>query len=1484
MNERAEKYEAFLDDLAAVVDGEEGALERHGDFLADDDEARDLRHEAAETAELMADAGADFAMPADFEASVLRLVDGGGGDEKPGRTTSPGFAAVGAAEKIADDDSAVGAEPESNDDPAEADVNDASLGIAPTLESPVISLPSSSSDVSDDEAVKSAPTEKKKPIEKKKLGKLLLFPLIAGLGLAAAAALALVFLGGDATTDPSGPDAVAAGGITGTLEHIARAGDDGRSGVEIRRPRAEEFVALSAGANVEAGSVLRTDERTRARLRLADGSQLVLDHATELALVGGTPRSFRLTDGALVADIAHLEDGPNASFQTATGRVEVLGTKFQLSATQDVTSVRVSRGMVSVSGNDGTASEVRAGEEGLVRAGNAPSVAPVTGLANELAWAEFGGEAAADDQDSVAGIGSLRARRPGEREDRERPLELARHSVRVRIVGNVARTEIEEVFRNDSDHTLEGVYRFPLPADAQIARLALDVEGRMEEGSFVERDRAAAIWRGVIRNATPVRQRRNDEEFIWVPGPWTDPAILEWQRGGQFELRIFPIPAHGERRVVLGYTQNVQPQGTQRRYVYPLAHSADDSTRVGHFDVDVRVAGAERVEASGYRVTSAAESDATRLRLSEDGFTPKGDLTIDYALPGGEREIRWWTYRGEAAAPPPADSRERDREVADIQRRLAEDTRPYVTFALRPELPRAGARRQRDYVLVVDASQSMYGERYDRARRLTTGVVRQMDRRDRFTVLACDYQCQTMPGGMLPPSAQTAAGAEEWLEGIEAAGASDLSAILREAVATVSSDRRDDRELHVLYVGDGTSTAGYRRAAALATETRTLVEGEHVAISTVGVGGDADTMALRAIARSAGGHYVPYVPGQRISVAAMAVLETTYGASLENPRVELPDGLSEIAPTALPTIRTGQEVLVVGRMDRERVEGNVVLRGTVAGRPFERSYEVELVPTDAAGNRFVPRLWAAGRIEELQLSGRGEDRGRIIATSKAFGVLSRHTSLLVLESEAMFRAFRVDRNRSTVAQWTGEEDVVAGGEAGEVVDGVLGGALDTVATRGRAGRRARRRRGGARAGGGGAGGTAGGMGRGMMGPMPSGRTAAQSAPRMAFDEAEPAEAAAEAAPPPPPARDADREDEGDRRRNEVTATETQRRQIARPRPRPRRPGSWMRRVRVRVGEIQRRRDVTAGERRAADDADSRLRANPDSRDRHRDAVRRLARAGRLERALEVADAWIARDREDPEALTAKADLLGRMGDRDAALRLLTGTVDLAPNSESLHRRLAGAFERAGRLERACAHRIALAEIDENDVNAVAAAMRCERSLGREEAAQRILMSVRDARVRTRAERAAGQEDGGDSRTGRRAPTGRSRSRSRVRRFGGDFTIDAEWSGGQDLDVSILTRQGTRLSWMGGRTTVVGDQTTEGGRERLGLRWTGPGTYIIEVGRTDPQDRSEIRGRVRVRILGQRRTIPFVLTSERVTVARVRVTRESRLEAVTGTVR
>jgi tetratricopeptide (TPR) repeat protein len=1488
MSGRTEKMESLLDELALVVDGDRDAIARHADFLADDDEARDLKHDAAEIAEQVSRAGADYVPPADLEARLMAALDRAGDASAPdggdagagdaGRATAPGF--VIDPQELA---SARASVQTSGEHPAGTEAALGATRVADRVVAPTAAMPQIEAPAAREGAQGAGHGTQSSPRDDRgaRTGKVI--ALFGALGFAAAAVAAIGILvpalldddelahNGN-THDTTG--AVAAGATTGRLAHIARASSDGATGVEVR-PAGGSWASLAAEGTIPAGGSVRTDERTRARIALSDGSEMVLNHSTEVRFDPSSARRFEIPSGEVLADIAHLEQGPNASFTVPTGRVEVLGTKFVLAATTEMASVRVTRGSVRMQGRSGAASEVKPGEEGVVRASGAPEVSPVMDLARSFAWAELENDVVhGEEPQAVAGIGSLRARRPGEREDHERPLHLARHEVRVRIVGNVARTEIEEVFRNDSDQTLEGIYRFPLPSDAQIARLALDVDGDMVEGAFVARERAQRIWRGVIRNATPIAERRPTEEFIWVPGPWRDPALLEWQRGGQFELRIFPIPAHGERRVVLAYSQLIAPQTEGRRYVYPLAHSSDDSTRVGEMTFDVRIAGARSVRPSGYPTTSATEEDATRLRYTQTDFRPNGDLVIDYQLPEGERELSYWTYQGTAAQSPPERSRDQDREVIDLQRQIAADARGYVAFALRPRLPARTEGRTRDYVIVVDSSQSMVGERWQRATRLALGMITELDRRDRFTVLACDYQCRSIEGTaegarMRTPSAGELRTVSEWLGRIEPAGASDLLATMRSAASAAgAASGRQQHSVHVVYVGDGIASVGHRRAGTLAAEAGRIAQSAHVAFTTVGIGADADSQVLAEIARNGGGHYVPFVPGQRTSLAALSVLETTYGVALRDAVIQMPEGLTEIAPSALPTIRAGEELIVTARMARSEVDGEVVLRGTVGGEPFEQRYPVALRPSTSAGNLFVPALWASHRIEQLELEGQGSNEARVVALSKAYSVMSRSTSLLVLESEAMFRAFGIDRTEQPIATWTGEEELdgiaVGGTLAAEPADEASGSyALTDDAAPAEAGGSSGGRR--ARSGGG-SGSGAGFAGAGDLQGHDSLATAESSARRRASTpqaQAIPRQAEAAEEERPQTRADFDR-----------AWSEPRREQQARPSPPvaattpviappPRGPGQWMRRVYYRVGSIAGDGSPSFREQEQARLTEEALRMQPDSRDRHRAAVRALARAGSLERALEVAEAWFARDRQDPDSLVARADVLARLGRRDEALRLLTGTVDVRADDAALHERLAAAFDRIGDAARACAHRVSIAEIRGSDADAIGAAMRCERALGHRELASLVLAAVREDAVRTRANRAAEQ-----------TPT--------VSTPRGELMVEATWAGGDSVDVALIAPDGSRLSWMGGRTTIVGRDAAAAGHEQLGLRTASVGQYLVEVTRTDPNDHGRVSGQLRIRALDETRSVPFVIDEEeRASVARVVVRRESRMEAVQG---
>ena len=85
---------------------------------------------------------------------------------------------------------------------------------------------------------------------------------------------------------------------------------------------------------------------------------------------------------------------------------------------------------------------------------------------------------------------------------------LVKHGVTARVVGAMARTEVDETFVNTTDQELEGVWRFPLPADARLERLSLEVDGKLLEGEFVDASRASGIWRGVIQHAAPGAPRK----------------------------------------------------------------------------------------------------------------------------------------------------------------------------------------------------------------------------------------------------------------------------------------------------------------------------------------------------------------------------------------------------------------------------------------------------------------------------------------------------------------------------------------------------------------------------------------------------------------------------------------------------------------------------------------------------------------------------------------------------------------------------------------------------------------------------------------------------------------------------------------------------------------------------------------------------------------------------------------------------------------
>jgi len=101
---------------------------------------------------------------------------------------------------------------------------------------------------------------------------------------------------------------------------------------------------------------------------------------------------------------------------------------------------------------------------------------------------------------------------------------------------------------------LEGVFHFPLLADASISDFGMWIGDKLVEADVVEKQRAREIYETILR------EKR-------------DSGLLEWAGRNIFKARVYPIPARSEKRIKISCTQVLPLKGNKYCYSYALQRS-----------------------------------------------------------------------------------------------------------------------------------------------------------------------------------------------------------------------------------------------------------------------------------------------------------------------------------------------------------------------------------------------------------------------------------------------------------------------------------------------------------------------------------------------------------------------------------------------------------------------------------------------------------------------------------------------------------------------------------------------------------------------------------------------------------------------------------------------------------------------------------------------------------------------------------------------
>jgi len=575
---------------------------------------------------------------------------------------------------------------------------------------------------------------------------------------------------------------------------------------------------------------------------------------------------------------------------------------------------------------------------------------------------------------------------------------LDKHSVDATIKGQLATVTVEQTFFNTTNRRIEGIYRFPLPPRASVARFAMTMNGKMVEGEIMERTKARKVYQGIVN-----RKR--------------DPGLLEMVEKGLFRARVFPIEPGKPTTIRVVYRQVLMEHDGLREFRYPLANARLGSKEKPELRVRVTV---DSLQVSCASHRASIEADEAMSILTWTGKAPQ------------DKDLLLHAARLTRAAG----------MVLKSHRAAAEPGTFLAVFS--PPIA-GGAPVAKDVIFVLDTSGSMEHRKLAQAKRALKHGIANLGKHDRFNVIAFSSTTRAFREAPVGPEARDAAA--QWIDALQAKGGTAIDEALRTALAQV----KQDRLTQVVFLTDGLPTIGEQDPKTIVSNVKKANPFD-ARVFVFGIGFDQNVGFLDEIASMTRGAREYVAPNDNLEFALKRFFDRIHRPVLTDLRL-VAKGTRGVQPHALPDLFAGEPLLVTGRYDKP---GPRLFRltGKLAGKDV--AYDFEGVLGDKPGAPDLPRLWAQQTIDFLLAQRPSEElRKEIVALATKHSIVTKYTSGLVVEDG---EAVDPDVELEETAGVDGLSDQPFVGPSSNSSIGLGGGAGGS--TRGRSGRRSLRAGGG----------------------------------------------------------------------------------------------------------------------------------------------------------------------------------------------------------------------------------------------------------------------------------------------------------------------------------------------------------------------------------------------------------------------------------------
>ncbi|MDI1242135.1 MAG: VIT domain-containing protein [bacterium] len=546
-----------------------------------------------------------------------------------------------------------------------------------------------------------------------------------------------------------------------------------------------------------------------------------------------------------------------------------------------------------------------------------------------------------------------------------------------KIEGQVATTHVEQVFRNDTPHTLEGTYFFPIPETASIIEFSIWENGKKLVGEVRTREEARRIYDEIVR-----RQR--------------DPGLLEYAGKDLFQASIFPIPGNSDKKLELKYSQVLKAESGTVAYKYPLGMGRNlwrnmpgvetrqgmPAQKFGTVSGRVEIIGRQalrNIYSPSHKI-DVSNSGETRSVVSFETSDNDSDFQLFYGLSNDDFGMTLMTHRE-----PGKDG--------------------YFLLMLSPK--DSVSERQlvnKDIVFVLDTSGSMADEgKMEKARNALLFGVRTLRTGDKFNIISFAGEERLMERGLISADAAGKARGEAFVKKLSPTGGTNINDSL---VASIKQFDNSDRPKMLVFMTDGNPTVGVTDAEKIVANLKAAkTSGVDVRMFPFGFGYDVNTALLDRIGTENLGISDYVQPKEDLEVKVSNFFARVSSPVLSDIELDL-GGLDAefMYPRKVSDLFKGMQIAMIGRYKNSSDLKNIAIavRGKTGREPRTFRFDGLDFPERTDDNEFLPRLWASRRvgwlIEEIRRNGETRElKDEVTDLGTRYGIVTPYTSYLATD-------------------------------------------------------------------------------------------------------------------------------------------------------------------------------------------------------------------------------------------------------------------------------------------------------------------------------------------------------------------------------------------------------------------------------------------------------------------------------------------------------